>query len=62
MYEDSIKVTRFRRILEPDQDGGTDPARGSNPRESTRKARLLQVYDENGRLRTLDLADIADVT
>lgn len=61
IYEDEIKVTRFRRILEPEVDGGKDPARGANPSEKSRTARLLQIYDERGRLRTLDIADIVDV-
>jgi hypothetical protein len=60
-YEEEIKVSRFRRILEPTKDHGNDPARGSNPSEASRKARLLQFYDGNGRLRTMDIADIADV-
>jgi hypothetical protein len=61
-FEEEIKVVRFRRILEPTEDKGKDPARGSNPSERSRKARLLQFYDGNGRLRTMDIADIADVS
>lgn len=61
IFEDEIKVTRFRRILEPTDDNGEDKARGSNPSKTTRTARLLQIWDENGRLRTLDVADIVEV-
>lgn len=61
-FEDEIKVVRFRRILEPTVDGGKDPARGSNPSEASRKARLLQVWDDNGHLRTLAVEDIIDVS
>jgi len=58
IFEDEIKCTRFRRILEPDD---TDnPARGANPRN--RSERLIQIWDENGRLRTLAVKDIVDVS
>lgn len=60
-FEEEVKCVRFRRILEPTEDNGEDPARGRKPSERTRKARLLQFYDENGRLRTWDIDDVVDI-
>jgi len=58
IIEDTHRVAKFRRILEPNEGG---EARGRNPSETSRKKRLLQFYAVNGGMRTVAISNIVDV-